>query len=216
MIVFDFDGVISDSAFWYEEVSARICSRHSTDYDGMLAWMIEHGNGSWLPGVWDDETFLSELNRAFSIESSLQDIKDGCRDGLSLDPDVMRLISGLGEIAVFTDNPAARVGVIEAALPIEARITFSQAVGAVKAQPQGFERFIEANGITSGLFVDDAERNVTAARRCGFDATVAHRRSDRDTHSRDTVIAAVGRDRTRRRRVRADAGTRASAPRARG
>lgn len=170
MIVFDFDRVLSDSQYWYEDVCERIRAAHAVEHDALLTWMIEHGNRSWIPGEWNDETFLSRLNDAFSIEATMKDIEAGCEASMRYDENVMRLIKQLGSIVVFTDNPAVRVRVIERTLPVPSHITFSQALGVQKRN--GFDRFIEASGIDRGLLIDDIEVNVEAARRAGFEGLV--------------------------------------------
>lgn len=170
MIVFDFDGVLSDSRLWYEDVCRLVSEVHGANYDKLLSWMIEHGNRSWISGTWNDEHFVSSLNRTFGTAATIDEIETACEDSMRLSSDVLQLIVPFRSITIFTDNPLVRVRVIERSLPIPSTIICSQQVGVRKHH--GFEKFVEASGITSALFIDDYVPNVNAARAAGFEGLV--------------------------------------------
>lgn len=170
MIIFDFDGVLCDSLYWYEDVCRTLADTYGSDYDELLSWMIEHGNTSWIPGAWSDDLFVETLNDAFSIKATIRDIERGCERSMKYDADMLRILRSLGSATIFTDNPSVRVRVIERTLPVPSRITYSQALGVTKRH--GFRAFIERSGITKGVLIDDIELNIQAARREGFEGVL--------------------------------------------
>jgi FMN phosphatase YigB (HAD superfamily) len=168
MIIFDFDGVISDSVRWFDVVAAQLSAIHDTDEHALLAWMILQSK-DWLTGSWNDERFVEEFNTAFSIASTIAELAAACHSSIRIDPHVRSLIEGIDRIAIFTDNPGVRAQAIAEALP-NAQVTWSQRVGKRKHDPEGFEGFVRESTITSGSFIDDYPPNVEAARRAGFEA----------------------------------------------
>jgi FMN phosphatase YigB (HAD superfamily) len=168
MIIFDFDGVVSDSVRWFDDVAAQVSSIHDVDGDALLDWMIGQSR-DWLTGAWSDDRFIEELNTSFALTVTIAEIVTACRRSMRIDPHVRGIIERLGTIAIFTDNPQVRASVITEAVP-NAHVTCSQRVGKRKHDPEGFERFAQMSGITSGLFIDDYPPNIEAARRAGFDA----------------------------------------------
>ena len=169
MIIFDFDGVISDSAKWFDDVATYLAGAHGADARLVLEWMITQASASWIGGSWSDATFIEELNTSLSITATIEELNAACRGTMRIDPRIRSLIETLGPIAIFTDNPNVRACMIAEAFP-SARVTASYAVGARKYEPGGFAGFSKRSGITSGLFIDDFPRNIEAARAAGFDA----------------------------------------------
>lgn len=166
MIIFDFDGVISDSVTWFDDVARDVSINQRIGEQEVLEWMISIASTPWLSGAWDDDRFVEELNAAFSINVHLNDIRSSCVRSIRIDPRITRLIEHLSQIAIFTDNPLVRAEIIGAHIP-HARVTASQSVGARKHDD--FEAFVKASGITSGLFIDDYPPNITAAQSAGFE-----------------------------------------------
>lgn len=169
MIVFDFDGVISDSLRWFEDVAEAFSSMSGAPASTVLEWMIGVASEPWLTGAWSDEAFLEQFNLAFDAHATMQQLIEACGSSIRIDPSVQAIIERIGPIAIFTDNPAVRAHAIEQATGCS-NVTTSQSVGARKRDAGGFERFKRLSGIRSGLFIDDYEPNIEAARHAGFDA----------------------------------------------
>ena len=166
MIIFDFDGVISDSVTWFDGVARDVSIRHRAREQEILEWMIAIASHPWLSGTWDDEQFVQELNKTFSIDVGIDEIGSSCASSIRIDPRVAALIESLGCITIFTDNPLIRARFIKASVP-QARVTASQSVKARKHDD--FEAFVSSSGIMSGLFIDDYPPNLEAARKAGFE-----------------------------------------------
>ena len=163
MIIFDFDGVISDSTKWFRDV-ARILG--GVRHEALLEWMISKSD-EWLCGSWSDERFIAELDEAFGLETDLDTLEAACRRSMKVDSRVHTIATNLKNTAVFTDNPAVRARIIQELMP-NAHVTYSQHVGVRKRD--GFRAFAQASRIPSGLFIDDYPPNIEAALNAGFNA----------------------------------------------
>ena len=168
MIVFDFDGVISDSVKWFDDLAIYLSSLGRVENAGVLEWMIRNASARWLRGEWDDERFVEEINLAFPLTIDLADVEEACRRSMRIDERVYAILTRLESTAVFTDNPRVRARIIQELVP-SAQVTYSQLVGKRKHDPSGFEGFVRESGITRGLFIDDYPPNIEAARKAGFE-----------------------------------------------
>jgi len=166
-VVFDFDGVISDSRFWYEDVS-RVINKHTdADYQEVLDWMIIHGNSFWLNGKWDDVEFVARLSGEFGIKVTDDMMKEAMQETMHINAEVKELLNGINaRILVFTDNPLMRIKEMKKHLPMVEKFISSQDFGGEKKNEIAFSRAIKENRIPSGsLFIDDSETNRLVAEK---------------------------------------------------
>lgn len=166
-VIFDFDGVISDSRFWYEDV-ARVVNRHTcADYEQVLGWLVEHGNTFWLSGRWDDSEFMARLGGEFGIEITEGIMREAMKETMHINEDVKKLLSEIdARILVFTDNPKIRIDEMKKHLPMVESFISSQELKGEKKSEKAFSRAIKEYEIPSGtLFIDDADINRHVAEK---------------------------------------------------
>lgn len=166
-IIFDFDGVISDSRFWYEDVARIINSHTGADYDAVLGWLIAHGNTYWLNGKWDDDEFMARLGGEFGVEITEEMMRKAMEESMHINPEVKKILEDINaRILVFTDNPIIRIKEMKKHLPMVSEFISSQDLEGEKKSISAFSKAIRKYHIPSGtLFIDDAEINRQVAEK---------------------------------------------------